>query len=43
MEKYIINETTMYIKAYRDGRSIYSEIGEFGKEAFVSKRNRCIL
>ncbi|WP_414042549.1 competence protein ComK [Macrococcus animalis] len=38
MESYIINEKTMYIKAYRENRSVYSEIGEFGKEAFVYKK-----
>ncbi|WP_414047072.1 competence protein ComK [Macrococcus equi] len=38
MDQYIINEKTMYIKAYRDGRGIQSEIGEFGKAPFIFKK-----
>ena len=38
MEKYIVNEKTMYIKVYRDGRSVLSEIGEYGRETFIFKK-----
>ncbi|MCE4957679.1 competence protein ComK [Macrococcoides caseolyticum] len=38
MDKYIINEKTMYIKALREGRSICSEIGEYGCAPFFYKK-----
>lgn len=38
MNKYIINEKTMYIKTHHEGRALYSEIGEFGQEPIIYKR-----
>lgn len=37
-DKYIINEKTMYIKAYNDGRYACSEIAEFGEAPFIFKK-----
>ncbi|MGK0554259.1 competence protein ComK [Macrococcus capreoli] len=38
MEKYIINEKTMYIKSYRESRIVYSEIGEYGATPILYKK-----